>query len=182
MNQDFFVGIVREVIKVHDGDTYTFLLDLGHDTFKRVTVRSAVVDCYETRKVRGADEAEKVHGKRAKAIAEVMLRGAHKITVMTFKKYTRHAGVVAKKGKYGRYLAEVHLEYEHVGGLFRIELGKLLKMLRYSRSAVTVPDLETDMGYFAGEIGTRCGFRITKYEDGSVELRKGLVYKELVYA
>ena len=81
-------------IENYDGDTIKFMVDLGFGVFKKVTIRLARVDTPEIR----------LHEKGAFAARDYVnevLTDAKSIIIETFK---------YKKGKYGRYIAEVYYD------------------------------------------------------------------------
>lgn len=97
-----------QCVKVVDGDTYDFEVDLGFDITHKIRVRLAVKDAPETR---GKSPLHKEHGKQATAFCKDMLLGpgvenfpearplqAPTVCIKTYKDET---------GKYGRYVAEV---------------------------------------------------------------------------
>lgn len=88
-----------QITRIIDGDTVEVLLDLGLDTFHKVKLRLARVDTPETYGVK-KESAEYKAGKIATAFVEEWVKKTNsQIKVITIKD---------KKGKYGRYLAEVY--------------------------------------------------------------------------
>lgn len=110
-------------IHVVDGDTYDFEIDLGFHIRHAIRVRLAG---YDTPELRSSLLAERKHAEEAKQFCERMLLAddSYQIRLRTRKD---------KKGKYGRYLAEVWL-LEPDAGLDGIEtahigcsLGRMLE-------------------------------------------------------
>jgi len=84
-------------IKVVDGDTADFLVDLGFDTWKKVRVRFAGINTPETRT---RDKEEKEKGLKAKArVQEIMDMNENKVMLNVH-------GI----GKFGRALADILVE------------------------------------------------------------------------
>lgn len=83
------------LVKVVDGDTFDFLVDLGLYTFKKIRVR--LHGC-NTPELRGAEKEE---GKASKQYVIELFKNSKKQF-----KVTTHKD---KKGKYGRWLADVWL-------------------------------------------------------------------------
>lgn len=98
---------VSKVIKVYDGDTITVLIDLGFYIHVEKVLRLNRIDAPE---IRGADKAA---GIRARNFLEQVLEEADEIIVETIKD---------KKGKYGRYLAEIYADGVNVNDLL-VEVG-----------------------------------------------------------
>ena len=88
-----------KVTKVIDGDTVDCLVDLGFGIFKNERFRIKELNTKEIRKIKGYTEKDVEDGKMAKMDAEYLLYGDD-VTVKTHQD---------KKGKYGRYLADVIL-------------------------------------------------------------------------
>ena len=91
-----------ELVRVIDGDTIVFNIDLGFDIWiHKEHVRLARINCPETRTL---DLNEKRKGLEAKAfvseVVEDCLNSGGKIVLSTFK----------DSGKFGRYIAYVILE------------------------------------------------------------------------
>lgn len=89
-------------IRVVDGDTYDFEVDLGFNIRHTIRVRLAFCD---TPELRAATAAEKEHARSAKKFCHLALladpeRPTKRVRIRTMKD---------KKGKYGRYIAEVWL-------------------------------------------------------------------------
>lgn len=85
---------MAKILKVYDGDTFTFEVDLGFSIKVKERLRLARVD---TPEVRGN---EKIKGKFVRDhVRELILGQDVEIHVM-------------KKGKYGRYIAEVYFKME----------------------------------------------------------------------
>jgi micrococcal nuclease len=96
-----------KVLKVVDPDTYDLQIDLGFNIFHTHRVRMLGLDAPETKKIRGADEAEVARGKEIKAIMKELLEGKD-VEVNTVK---NKQGTDSSE-KYGRYLVDlkVHLD------------------------------------------------------------------------
>lgn len=84
-----------KVIRVVDGDTYRLEIDLGFRIKFTETVRLYDADTPET--YRPKSEAERKHGKEATAFVKGLIEGKE-VIIETYKD---------KKGKYGRYLAQI---------------------------------------------------------------------------
>ena len=84
-------------IKNYDGDTVTFLVDLGMGTYRKENVRLYGID---TEELRSSDPEKKELAYQAKMRTEFFLMG-EEIYIKTYRD---------KTGKYGRYLAEVFVE------------------------------------------------------------------------
>ena len=90
---------IRDAVvdRVVDGDTLDLMVDLGFGTFKKIRVRLLGIDCPE---IRGK---EKVAGRAAREfVTRLRIQTPSRVSVKTTK---------YKKGKYGRYLAEVYSRY-----------------------------------------------------------------------
>lgn len=99
-------------VKVVDGDTYDFEVDLGFRIVHTIRVRLKTVD---TPELRSQNEAEREHAKEAKALCVVLLLDScDTITLRTEKD---------KIGIYGRYTATVTLEDGHDLGAVLVEKG-----------------------------------------------------------
>lgn len=81
-----------QIVKVVDGDTFDFNVDLGFKIKKEIRVRLKDFDAPETRGV------EKEEGKRIKAVCENIFASASSVIIKTH-----------KTGKYGRWLADVYI-------------------------------------------------------------------------
>jgi endonuclease YncB( thermonuclease family) len=98
-----------------DGDTYWFWVDLGLDTWHKSKFR-----------LRGADTPE-VFGRKAseegressKFVEKLLLAQKGSLLIKTFKTRTTDRD---KKGKYGRYLADVLIEQDENGNTFPDEV------------------------------------------------------------
>ena len=87
-----------EYLSNYDGDTITFMIDLGFKTFQKVRVRLSKVDTEEIRNMKDS-VAEKIElGFKAKNFVQEALSTAEMITIQTIKD---------KTGSFGRYLADV---------------------------------------------------------------------------
>lgn len=84
---------VREIVKVVDGDTVDFLIDLGFGIYTKQRVRLNRIDAPETLT---KDETEKKFGNEAKEYVSVWLINQSKLKIKTY-----------KDDKYGRILADV---------------------------------------------------------------------------
>jgi micrococcal nuclease len=83
------------VIRVVDADTLDLLIDLGFEILTKQRIRLARVDAWENR------GAEREKGLAATEFVKCLLaEGRTKVLVQTSK----------ERGKFGRYLAEVHLK------------------------------------------------------------------------
>ena len=87
-----YTGVVTKVV---DGDTIDINIDLGFGISNNVRVRFKGIDTPEI--YRPSCDAELEHGREAKQFVYDTIMGK-KIIVMTYKD---------KKGKYGRYLADI---------------------------------------------------------------------------
>jgi len=81
-------------IENYDGDTIKFMVDLGFGVFKKITIRLARIN---TPEIRPHEEG----ALEAKDFVDEVLTDAKVIIIETFKD---------KKGKYGRYIAEVYYD------------------------------------------------------------------------
>jgi micrococcal nuclease len=82
---------LAELIRVVDGDTIDFKVDLGFKITQEMRVRLNAID---TPEIRGA---AKIAGIQAKQFVEAELRGARIIAIQTY-----------KVGHFGRYLSDVY--------------------------------------------------------------------------
>ena len=89
-----------EVKRVVDGDTMDVVIDLGFDIFHFCRVRLAGIDTPESRT---RDLDEKARGKLSKAYLKESIKG-RKVVLKTKLKDSR--------GKFGRVIAEVWVEFE----------------------------------------------------------------------
>ena len=89
-----------KVKRVVDGDTMDVILDLGFDVLHSVRVRLAGIDTPESRT---RDLDEKARGKLSKAYLKESIKG-RKVVLKTKLKDSR--------GKFGRVIAEVWVEFE----------------------------------------------------------------------
>ena len=85
------------VDRVVDADTLDLDIDLGLGVHKKERIRLARIDAWE---VRGD---ERVQGIKAKEYVEDLLHSIDEVTITTKKD---------KKGKYGRYIAEVLIPHD----------------------------------------------------------------------
>jgi len=81
-----------KVIKVYDADTMTLMIDVGFNIFIKERVRLRGID---TPELRTKDKKEKEHGYKARDFVRGLILEKD-VKVRTY-----------KKGKFGRYLAEV---------------------------------------------------------------------------
>lgn len=86
-----------QVVRIVDADTLVLDVDLGFNVRIRETIRLARVDAWETR------GDERIQGTKAKEFVEDILHAVNEVTITTMKD---------KKGKYGRYIAEVWIPYD----------------------------------------------------------------------
>ena len=89
-----------KVKRVVDGDTMDVILDLGFDVHHAVRVRMAGIDTPESRT---RDLDEKARGKLSKAFLKESIKG---------KKIVLKTKIKDSKGKFGRVIAEVWVEFE----------------------------------------------------------------------
>lgn len=101
-----------KIVDVYDGDTFTFYIDLGFDIWVKSKIRLRGVD---TPEVRGD---EKIFGKEVRDYVRELI----------LDKFVRI--VVYKKGKYGRYIADVF--YEDDEGV-EFNLAEHLITLNYAK-------------------------------------------------
>jgi endonuclease YncB( thermonuclease family) len=92
---------VKEIVKIVDGDTADFRIDLGFDLSIKVRVRLAGINSWESRT---RNKEEKVKGLAAKArlkeiCEEHFAKGTLKISTTEKGKYGRYLGVIWAKGK-----------------------------------------------------------------------------------
>lgn len=87
-----YAGIV---VKVVDGDTVDVVVDLGFNIQSKIRVRLKDVDTPEI--YRPSCDAELEHGRKARKFVDDAVY-MKRITLVTYKD---------KKGKYGRYLADI---------------------------------------------------------------------------
>lgn len=85
------------VSRIVDADTLDLDIDLGLGVHKKERIRLARVDAWE---VRGD---ERIQGVKAKEFVEDLLHSINEVTITTMKD---------KKGKYGRYIAEVLIPHD----------------------------------------------------------------------
>jgi len=97
-----------KVVRVKDGDSIIVDVDLGFGiTFKGLDIRLARIDAYETRLGRGTTPKMKAKGLEAKVWlkSQVYSNPAADISIRTTK---------IKKGKYGRYIAELFINETNI--------------------------------------------------------------------
>lgn len=91
-----------EVINVVDGDTIDVDIDLGFGTWVRnVRLRLNRINAYETKLYKGTTEEQKALGIEAREYLKKTLLDNPNVTIQT-----------RKKGKYGRWIAEVSVTDE----------------------------------------------------------------------
>jgi len=93
-------------ISNYDGDTIRFLRDCGCNVFHTVTVRLWGID---TPELRSKDIIEKEKAYEARDVVKKILTEANCIYIETIK---------GKKGKYGRYIANIWYAEKKLGELF----------------------------------------------------------------
>lgn len=87
-------------VRVIDGDTIVFDIDMGFDTWlHNEHVRLARINCPETRTL---DLNEKEKGLTAKEFVNDIIFSSEEIRLQTYKDH----------GKFGRYIAEVLVKYQ----------------------------------------------------------------------
>jgi micrococcal nuclease len=85
------------VLKIVDGDTIDVMVDLGMGVHRKERLRFSRINAWETR------GEHKAKGKLAKARVAELIPVGEKILVKTEKD---------KRGKYGRYIAEIYFTQE----------------------------------------------------------------------
>ena len=95
------------VLKVVDGDTIDVMVDLGMGVHRKERLRFSRINAWETR----GEHKEK--GKLAKARVAELIPVGDKVLIKTQKD---------KKGKYGRYIAEIFI----LDGVMSVNLNDLL--------------------------------------------------------
>ena len=83
-----------KVLKIVDGDTIDVMVDLGMGVHRKERLRFSRINAWETR------GEHKAKGKLAKARVAELIPVGEKIIVKTEKD---------KRGKYGRYIAEIYI-------------------------------------------------------------------------
>lgn len=119
---------VKEVVKVVDGDTVDFILDLGFSLYKKERCRVAGIDTPESRT---RNLTEKQYGKEATAFLKGQLENADQITVRT-----------SKDGKYGRMLGTIMAKF----GDSTVNINELMVEAGYAvayngGTKMTVPEI-----------------------------------------
>ena len=99
---------LAEVVRVVDGDTVVFKVDLG---FKMTTEQSFRLYGIDTPELRSRDPNERERAQAAKAFVQGILPVGEKVTLVTH-----------KADKYGRWLAEVYSPH----GIKEPSVNKLL--------------------------------------------------------
>jgi micrococcal nuclease len=88
-----------KVLRVIDGDTIDFMVDMGFSVFRKIRIRLANVDTPEIYGVK-KESAEYEEGMKASGITKGWLDSTNnEVIIKTHKDQT---------GKYGRYIAEVY--------------------------------------------------------------------------
>lgn len=107
MAYEYFAAVTRVV----DGDTLELMVDLGFGTHRKDRFRLLDVDTPEVYGVK-KDSEEYAKGKQCSEFVDNWLRelGNYKCRVVTHKD---------KKGKYGRYLAEIYCGENHLNQAIR---------------------------------------------------------------
>ena len=96
MGQLYFYG-VKEIVKIVDGDTVDFRIDLGFDLSIKIRVRLVGINAWESRT---RNLAEKKLGLASKArLKEICEEAMEKKTLKIS---------TTEKGKYGRYLGVIY--------------------------------------------------------------------------
>ena len=88
-----------KVVNVVDGDTFDVDIDLGYGVIYKDRLRLKGIDAYEPTLRNGTTPQEKIKGLKAKEYLNTLMLGQN-VFVKSFKN---------KKGKYGRYIADVYL-------------------------------------------------------------------------
>ena len=101
---------VKEVVRVVDGDTVDFMLDLGFNLYKKERCRVAGIDTPESRT---RDKKEKKYGLEAKAFLQGVLENAENLSVKT-----------EKEGKFGRMLGWLYKTDEDTTSINQIMIDK----------------------------------------------------------
>jgi endonuclease YncB( thermonuclease family) len=91
---------VKQILNVHDGDTYNFLVTLGADTYREVAIRVAGID---------TAELSQPDGEKARAAAVSILMNAREIHVRF---YTTRTGKALQT--FARYVADVDVDGEDI--------------------------------------------------------------------
>ena len=89
-----------KVVNIVDGDTFDVDIKLGYGVVYKDRLRLKGVDAYETTLRKGTTPQEKTKGLQAKEYLNTVMLGRN-VFVRSFKN---------KKGKYGRYIADVYLD------------------------------------------------------------------------
>lgn len=97
LNKENLYVYRAEYIRNYDGDTVTFMVDVGLTSYRKLTVRLYDVDTHE---LRSKDVTDKALAYEAKEFAKNFLKGKE-IFIKTIRD---------KTGKYGRYLAHVYVD------------------------------------------------------------------------
>ena len=98
---DEFYTFKAKVVRVIDGDTIVFDIDLGFGTWIHDEhVRLARINAPETRT---KDLNEKRLGLASRQLLEELIFSSPEVKLVTFKDH----------GKYGRFIADVYVRYQH---------------------------------------------------------------------
>jgi micrococcal nuclease len=92
-------------ISNYDGDTIRFMVDLGFGIYYKLKVRVARIN---TPEIRSQDQISKEKAYRARDKVKELLESANEIVLKTDKD---------RKGKYGRYIAEVLFDGNNLSDL-----------------------------------------------------------------
>tara|TARA_R110000751_G_scaffold4594_2_gene22299 strand:- start:726 stop:1112 length:387 start_codon:yes stop_codon:yes gene_type:complete len=92
---------VKEIVKIVDGDTVDFRIDLGFDLSVKIRVRLAKINAWESRTRNLEEKAKGLQSKaRLKEICEEHFeKGTLKVSTTEKGKYGRYLGVIWAKGK-----------------------------------------------------------------------------------
>jgi len=94
---------VKNIVKIYDGDTITVELDLGFHTTRTESLRLSRINAPE---IRGDEREEGLKSRDwLRATLYTAMKEGKEVVVETFKD---------KKGKYGRYIAEVYIDGSNV--------------------------------------------------------------------
>jgi micrococcal nuclease len=94
---------IKEILKIYDGDTITVVIDLGFGVFKTEKLRLAFIDAPELRGEEHDDGIKSRDWLRKKLYEAV--ESKYDIIIKTLKD---------RKGKYGRYIAELFINGESI--------------------------------------------------------------------
>ena len=106
---------IKTILKVYDGDTITVLIDLGFGVYKTEKLRFAFINAPE---LRGESRVEGLKSRDwLRARIQEAVDTNTDIIIKTFRD---------KKGKYGRYIADVFIEDQSINTEM-LELGLAVK-------------------------------------------------------